>query len=532
MSDRLPRKIKPYQQHFRMEWLKHADLKDWLTCVTGPPNNIKRAKCKYCQSVLSNKLSDLKMHATRAKHSEAAGILSLQNVIPFKKTTEINLTKCAEAFLSLYIAEHSSILSVDHLGMLVKKVFKDSKAAENFCLHRTKCAAIITNILEPHFKSQLLSDIEGSPYSLIIDESTDISVNKYLGLVIIYYSKIKNKTVSTFLDLAFLESATAQAIVDTIFKTLDKFQLKPEKMVCIGTDNASVMVGRNSGVYTKLKEKCPHIILIRCVCHSLQLATSFATKEHLPRALEFLVAESYNWFARSSSRQIQYKTVYNLINDDTDPLKLLQCSTTRWLSIERAVKRILDQWLELKTHFEIMAQKERCYLSEQLCLMYKDKKNVAFLKFLHPILEEVQRVVKIFESSNADHSKILSDLLLLISFLLKKVVIPTAKIDPLSADFENHLDPKPYMGYSFEKIMDELRIEHFSHEEEMDLRVRCTQFVTTLIKELQRRLPENINTLKKINLTSVHNILSHQKEPITELLEEFKYSSDSITKIE
>lgn len=98
----------------------------------------------------------------------------------------------------------------------------------------------------------------------------------------------------------------------------------------------------------------PNLVLIRSVCHSLQLAVSAATVETLPRNLEFLVSETYNWLARSSSRQVAYKQLYKVINDDHNPLKIVQACQTRWLSIATAVERIYTQWLELKTHFDIV----------------------------------------------------------------------------------------------------------------------------------------------------------------------------------
>ena len=47
----------------------------------------------------------------------------------------------------------------------------------------------------------------------------------------------------------------------------------------IGTDNACVMVGINNGVHAKLKQEYPHLILMRCVCHSIELAMSYASAE-------------------------------------------------------------------------------------------------------------------------------------------------------------------------------------------------------------------------------------------------------------
>jgi len=78
-----------------------------------------------------------------------------------------------------------------------------------------------------------------------------------------------------------------------------------------------------------------------CLCHSLQLAVSVAADACLPRYLEYLVRETYDWFSKSS-RQITYKNLYKTINDDKEPLKIVSACKTRWLSIETAVSRIVD----------------------------------------------------------------------------------------------------------------------------------------------------------------------------------------------
>ncbi|CAH2088313.1 unnamed protein product [Euphydryas editha] len=72
--------------------------------------------------------------------------------------------------------------------------------------------------------------------------------------------------------------------------------------------------------------------LVRCVCRSLQLALSHAAAETRPRYMEFLIRETHNWF-------LNYQRRNSSIND------------SRWISIEPAVCRILEQWMELKTLF-------------------------------------------------------------------------------------------------------------------------------------------------------------------------------------
>lgn len=136
----------------------------------------------------------------------------------------------------------------------------------------------------------------------------------FSGLVIIYFSKSKSKIISTFLCIEELESGTADSIVIGIKCALQKFQLNITNMVGIGTDNANVMIGKNKSVHVALKKEVPELILVKCVCHSLQLAVNQSLDEHLPESLEFIVYETYNWFSKSSNRQFLYKTLYNNLN--------------------------------------------------------------------------------------------------------------------------------------------------------------------------------------------------------------------------
>lgn len=220
----------------------------------------------------------------------------------------------------------------------------------------------------------------------------------------------------------------------------------------IGTDNAAVMTGVNNGVYKKLKDDIPHLILVKCVCHSLQLAVSHAAKAHLPRNLEFLIEETYSWFNKSSARQAAYRQILQLMNDNHDPLKIVRSSNTRWLSIETAVSRILDQWLELKTHFSIAKLNDKCYTAELLHQMFSDDVNYAFLSFLRPILVDVQKLNKSFESNDIDSTKLFNSLIFLLESLIIKICIPgkTAGKDLLDININDIIDRNCYLGYNFE----------------------------------------------------------------------------------
>lgn len=86
--------------------------------------------------------------------------------------------------LAAHVACHSSTSTVDHLGSVVEEISK-----KGISLHRTKCTALINSVIGPVVHEDLLEDVGSGPYSLIVDESTDVTTKKQLCIVIRYYSK-------------------------------------------------------------------------------------------------------------------------------------------------------------------------------------------------------------------------------------------------------------------------------------------------------------------------------------------------------
>jgi len=106
----------------------------------------------------------------------------------------------------------------------VQSIPWEHSITQNLCFYRSKCTYILNNVdTSTIFPT---ADIENSFFSIIIDESTDISVNKFLGIIIIYFSESQNQIVMTFLDMPQLFNFSASTIVEII-----------KKIFLIGTDN-------------------------------------------------------------------------------------------------------------------------------------------------------------------------------------------------------------------------------------------------------------------------------------------------------
>ena len=94
------------------------------------------------------------------KHLSHGSLSSYAKLDFLKKFDTCNNTFLAEARFALFIAEHCSINACDHLTDMCKKVFLDSKIAENMKLHKIKCTSIIKHILYPYFLNDLNNDID------------------------------------------------------------------------------------------------------------------------------------------------------------------------------------------------------------------------------------------------------------------------------------------------------------------------------------------------------------------------------------
>lgn len=73
---------------------------------------------------------------------------------------------------------------IDHLIPLLKKYISDSKIIGNMTLGRTKCSEILKNVLYPVERKELLDILQNNYFSILLDESTDITDKKFLCLLV------------------------------------------------------------------------------------------------------------------------------------------------------------------------------------------------------------------------------------------------------------------------------------------------------------------------------------------------------------
>lgn len=152
-----------------------------------------------------------------------------------------------------------------------------------------------------------------------------------------------------------------------------------------------------------MKEEYPSIMLVKGTYHSVDLIASKAM-EAMSASLEFIIKETGNYFAHSSTGQAAYKSfIYcesSAAHEKDEPLKILSPSGTRWLVIADCIERILYQYDALKEHH--LSVSEKTYSVRLLKEMYLHERNCTYILFLDPKLAELRRINKLFQGEDVD----------------------------------------------------------------------------------------------------------------------------------
>lgn len=520
---------KKYTQKFVASW--EREFKVWLTRLENGS-----AHCKYCNVDLGSKRSILTAHSKTKKHQLKCGQFDQKRQL---KLNDLQLTSKklkrlkAEAWACMFVAEHGSLMSVNHLTEGCNVVFADSEAA-GIQLKRTKCSAVIRNVLCPFFREQLKNDIGEMPYSILFDETTDIETKKVLSAVVRYVDLKLQKVICTFLGMIEIPDGLAETLAAGVQKLVDLAGLDYKKCQGIGTDNASANVGIYNGARVHLEKLFgKKLFLGRCVNHSIQLAVSEASTL-LSEKLEFLIQHTYSWFSKSTKRQQKYTEIYRLLLHGKEgaekPLKMKRWATTRWLSVYSAIERIVDQYDALKEYFK--TERTGCVIADTLYIYYNDLAVKAQLFYLKRVLKPVWQVNMSFQSDN-DGFSLMNDLQKLILDLGKLILNPTARVNILTASstsLSSYIDPSLYFGEACEKILRGIPDKEIvSH-----VRRKCTNFVLKLIEQLKQRLPDNMALLENIKELSVSRCLrAHRANFLSQdLLSELQIPSEKLDMLE
>ncbi|XP_065583606.1 uncharacterized protein LOC136042565 [Artemia franciscana] len=247
-------------------------------------------------------------------------------------------------------------------------------------LGRTKMTSITKKILHKDKNSQIVAELKDSFFSLLLDESTDNTLDKYLCVLVKNTRKSDGKICTDLFGMIRLEPTNLSA--DGIFSQMREFfvgkNLSFNQIDGLACDVVSVMVGANNSVYQKLKDS-KNLVLLKFICHSAHLCAAAGTAE-IPKNVEEFVRMVVNYVSSSSKRtailmkfQEYYKTTLNM---------LLKITDKRWLAAHQCIARLLDLWSALEQFFVLASAEDRQDAPDKILLEMKNPFTKAYFLFL------------------------------------------------------------------------------------------------------------------------------------------------------
>lgn len=189
----------------------------------------------------------------------------------------------AEIRIAAFVAEHNiAIAAVDHLVALIKKLQLNEDSIKQLTCNRTKCTALINNVIGESSFESLVNNLRNQKFSLLVVESTDHSSIKNLAVVV----RINNNfnISDNFLALLPVSDASAQNLYNTITDFFNSNAI-PFKDKMIGFV-ADAMMGSRHSLKTLLAKDIPTLFSMKCICHSLALCASYASAKNCLESLK------------------------------------------------------------------------------------------------------------------------------------------------------------------------------------------------------------------------------------------------------
>ncbi len=329
-------KSKKYKQNFCQEWMKDPSFQQWLL---PPKHHESEPSCKVCSKKLACSKTALQRHGESIHHKQAYANASRQVSIhtSLQNQDSANVYKeITTAQVAAFIAEHNLPLRLAPFLLDLIKARCPKNSQETNCLRQieigaTKCTNVIRQGIGLHYAQELIDILRCKRFSIIPDETTDVSSEKQLAVCVMYVDETDLLPVTRFSDIVEVDNSGANGLYQVIRAIFQEKFIPLPNIIGYSSDTCNVMFGENLSVSTLLKKDFPHVTAVKCSCHLIHLCASHACLK-LSKSLEDLCRNIYSHFSRSSLHQKDFKQFQEFV--EAQPHKMLKLSQTRWLSLE------------------------------------------------------------------------------------------------------------------------------------------------------------------------------------------------------
>ena len=180
---------------------------------------------------------------------------------------------------------------------------------------------------------------------------------------------------------------------------LEQKSIPLSRLVGFGSDGASVMIGKHSGVATRLKNKQPILTSILCMAHWLPLAASQGGEKikFIKNTFKPTLRQLFYFNENSSVRGSGLKALQELL--ETPALKLKKPLDTCWLSHDNTCQTLKEVLTAVIASLEREAAERGYALAVGLSRVVQHYNFIATLYMMCDALPKVSRLSRIFQLS-------------------------------------------------------------------------------------------------------------------------------------
>uniref|UniRef100_A0A8C9CMZ4 KIAA1586 n=1 Tax=Phocoena sinus TaxID=42100 RepID=A0A8C9CMZ4_PHOSS len=248
-------------RHLGLKAEKHVHVsKEWIAYLVTPNGSNKTTR----QASLQKKIRE---HDVSKAHGKIQDLLkesindSVSNLV--HKQSNKNIDATVKVFNTVYsLIKHNRPLS-DIEGAIELQ----EKNGEVSCLNTRYGATRIAKHIAKEIKITIFKNIieENAKVCIVIDESSTVSKKRTFVIYLQCTVQSVPAPVMLFVALKELVSTTAECIFNTLLSTLNDCGFTNEylkaNLIAFCSDGANTVLGRKSGVATKVLENFPEIII-------------------------------------------------------------------------------------------------------------------------------------------------------------------------------------------------------------------------------------------------------------------------------
>lgn len=227
----------------------------------------------------------------------------------------------------------------------------------------------------------------------------------------------------------------------------------------------------------------------------------------LPREPEDLVRTLYNYFSNSPKRSGQLKQFQEFLT--IKPHKLLHPCQTRWLSLQSAVLRLLEQYDALKLFFTDAAFTDRLNSADSILRMLNNPYNKLYLEFLEFSLNFFNNLNKMLQSEKPQihnlHENLCNTFRSLLDCYIDTSYLMRTDLSNIPVDNPRHYKPveELYLGI---KVATGLSNPMLTPNDVKIFKLHCLEFFIEGAKQIKSRYDFSNETVKNLFFFNPANI--------------------------